>query len=328
MNDKNKEPTKEKNDKQVDSPLGGITLPMVGKDRFENDEVYVALYSLTGCTVTMTVQFPELKTGHFSRRTVREDYADEADFEDYLVCKKFRKENRHRLANKDCFVREHVLNVGDFPIMQARRNQMNAEKRKLLKEQSQQRRKEDMERDRRFKFHMLRKWDYIRDHRDREYEEARQKKAVKERNTQFIKLGQTYLLLRDLFTKFAEHREAIRLHEKKMNNSVRIQKRYALFRKRVSATIAARTKAQILSIPNFEKNIMRQQGINEMVLRQARDSLMAMNITQIDLIRRRAQGSLYSFLESTSNNYTITTKFLRFKYLVDTYLKGRFKEQI
>ena len=61
VSDKNREPTKENNDKAVESPLGAIAMPMIGKDRFENEEVYVSLYSLTGCIVNLTVLFPDLK---------------------------------------------------------------------------------------------------------------------------------------------------------------------------------------------------------------------------------------------------------------------------
>ena len=59
--DKNREPTKENCDKAVESPSGSIAMPMIGKDRFENEEVYVALYSLTGCIVNLKVLFPDLK---------------------------------------------------------------------------------------------------------------------------------------------------------------------------------------------------------------------------------------------------------------------------
>ena len=60
-NDKNREPTKENCDKEIESPSGTIMLPMVGKDRFENEEVYVSLYSITGCNVVLNVSFPDLK---------------------------------------------------------------------------------------------------------------------------------------------------------------------------------------------------------------------------------------------------------------------------
>ena len=68
VHDKNREPSKENCDKVIESPLGAIAMPMIGKDRFENDEVYVSLYSLTGCIVNMTVLFPDLKIQNFNRR--------------------------------------------------------------------------------------------------------------------------------------------------------------------------------------------------------------------------------------------------------------------
>lgn len=45
----------------MDDPSGTFHIPMIGKDRFDNDEVYVSLYSITGCTVNLTVSFPDLK---------------------------------------------------------------------------------------------------------------------------------------------------------------------------------------------------------------------------------------------------------------------------
>ena len=57
VSDKNREPTKENCDKAVESPSGSIAMPMIGKDRFENEEVYVSLYSLTGCIVNLKVLF-------------------------------------------------------------------------------------------------------------------------------------------------------------------------------------------------------------------------------------------------------------------------------
>ena len=67
-NDKNKEPLKESCDKSIESPSGTINLPIIGKDRFENEEVYVSLFSLTGCNVVLTVSFPDLKIQHYNRR--------------------------------------------------------------------------------------------------------------------------------------------------------------------------------------------------------------------------------------------------------------------
>ena len=76
-NDKNKEPLKESCDKSIESPSGTINLPIIGKDRFENEEVYVSLYSITGCNVVLTVSFPDLKIQNFNRRQTKDDFADE-----------------------------------------------------------------------------------------------------------------------------------------------------------------------------------------------------------------------------------------------------------
>lgn len=61
VSDKNKEPTEENYDKFVDNPCGTITLPIMGKDRFDNEEVYISLKSIAGCEVHLTTTFPDLK---------------------------------------------------------------------------------------------------------------------------------------------------------------------------------------------------------------------------------------------------------------------------
>lgn len=61
VSEKNKEPTIENFDKAIDSPSGYIAMPAVGRDRFENEEVYISLYSITGCTVLLTAVFPDTR---------------------------------------------------------------------------------------------------------------------------------------------------------------------------------------------------------------------------------------------------------------------------
>ena len=108
VSDKNREPTKENHDKAVDSPCGTIAMPIVGKDRFENEDVFISLYSMTGCTVYLTPSFPDLKIQNFHRKLEKEFEADEADFESYLVCKKWKSMNKNRGADKDWLIRDHV----------------------------------------------------------------------------------------------------------------------------------------------------------------------------------------------------------------------------
>ena len=76
--------------------------------------MYVALKSLKGCTVNLTVTFPDLKIQNYARKTVKEDYADEADFENFLVVKMWKKECRKRGTDKDCFIKDHVRMVGNY----------------------------------------------------------------------------------------------------------------------------------------------------------------------------------------------------------------------
>ena len=89
--DTNREPTKELCDKTVDNPTGSIAMPMIGKDRFENEHVYLSLFSITGCQAHITALFLDLRNTNMNRRAVVEDCADETDFDNYLVCKNWRK---------------------------------------------------------------------------------------------------------------------------------------------------------------------------------------------------------------------------------------------
>ena len=54
----------------MESPSGTITMPIIGKDRFDNEEVYISLYSMTGCILNLTAMFPDLKIQNYSRKKV------------------------------------------------------------------------------------------------------------------------------------------------------------------------------------------------------------------------------------------------------------------
>ena len=99
VHEKNREPTQGNCDKEIDSPSGAIAMPFVGKDRFENDDVYLSIFSITGCQVHLTVLFPDLKIANLGRKDKSDAYVDEAQFDNYLVCKKYKAENRNKGAN-------------------------------------------------------------------------------------------------------------------------------------------------------------------------------------------------------------------------------------
>ena len=96
-------------------------MPITGKDRFDNEVVFISLDSITGCILNLTASFPDLKIQNYSRKKVQEDYTDEADFENYLVCKKWKQQSRMRGADKDQFIREHVQSVSQFNFKQSMR---------------------------------------------------------------------------------------------------------------------------------------------------------------------------------------------------------------
>ena len=113
-NDRNREPTAERNDKECDTPNGAIAMPIMGKDRIENDAVYVSLFSIIGCIVNLKVIFPEQKIHNYNRKLTNEDFVDESDFEKYLVCQNWRKLNRGRGADKNCFINTNTATIGDY----------------------------------------------------------------------------------------------------------------------------------------------------------------------------------------------------------------------
>ena len=192
----------------MDSPSGTLILPMVGKDRFDNEEVYVSLFSITGCIVNLTVSFPDLKIQNFNRRQIKDDYTDEADFEKYLVCQKWKKAIEGKGTDKDCFIKGHVKQVGSFSSTQAKRAHDLAEKRELLAMDATSRKKADDEFDHKMKYFKLHRWSLIKHHREHKESEALIRLNIKKRMKACIIRAQTYLMIQKIYQKFAEERAA------------------------------------------------------------------------------------------------------------------------
>lgn len=205
-NEKNREPTKENCDKVLENPSGTIMLPLVGKDRFENDEVYVSLFSITGCTVNLTVSFPDLKIQHFNRRKQQDDFTDEMDFEKYLVCKNYKKATEGRGTDKDFFIKGHVKKVGNFSSFQAKRAHDLVEKRELLALDAASRKKADDTFDHKMKYFKLHKWSLIRQIREEKEENARERLNTKKQLSALIKLAATYLMIIKIKDKYIERK--------------------------------------------------------------------------------------------------------------------------
>ena len=205
-NDKNREPTKENCDKAVESPSGSITMPNEGKERFSNDEVYLSLYSITGCTVLLTPTFPDLKIMNYSRKQTKEDCVDDQDFTSFLVCQKWQELNKERGADKDSFIREHITKVGDFASYQARRAHYLAEKRDISVQMQTRQKREIDEFDYKMKYFKLHRWNIIKHHREVKEAEAKVRLSIKKRAKQLIKLGLTFLTMRNIYQRFAVHR--------------------------------------------------------------------------------------------------------------------------
>ena len=211
VSDKNREPTAENCDKAADSPNGAIAMPMVGKDRFENDEVYLSLLSITGCIVNLNVLFPDLKIQNYSRKYANDDYVDEHDFEKYLVCQKWRKLNKGRGAEKNCFINNNTATIGNFMDKQAHRQHALIEKRVLLNETAVQKKKQDDALEHKYRYFMLHRWDLIKAIREEQEIRARKRLNIKRQATKWIKLGLTYLMLKTIHAQFEEHLGATKL---------------------------------------------------------------------------------------------------------------------
>ena len=224
INEKNKEPTKEFHDKHVENPNGSITMPILGKDRFENDEVYVSLHSLIGCTVNLTVTFPDLKIQNFSRKIAKEDYAEEGDFDNYLVCKNWKKQCRNKGNEKDCFIRENVVSVTDYEAIRIERASRLGEHRELMKKEQTRRKKAEDEFDHKMKYFKLHRWAIIRHYREEKEEQARIRLSIKKRAKQLIIKGRTYMIIKDIYQRYEKMRDQVRRQIMMDQNSRRIAK--------------------------------------------------------------------------------------------------------
>ena len=135
--EKNKEPNKENNEKSIESPYGTFLLPIQGKDRFDNPEVYVSFFSITGCKVIVTASFPEIYTKSLRNRQLKEDITDESEFQNFMVVKNWAKlKEKMALENNTNFIRAHVKQVGDYSLTQKERLVMSREMRDNLLERA------------------------------------------------------------------------------------------------------------------------------------------------------------------------------------------------
>lgn len=64
---------------------------------------------------------------------IRENFADEDDFDNYLVVKNWKRLNKNK-GEKDSIIKDHVARVGKYPTLHAKRAQFLQEKRTLLAE--------------------------------------------------------------------------------------------------------------------------------------------------------------------------------------------------
>ena len=194
-------------DKHVENPNGSITLPILGKDRFENDEVYVSLHSLLGCSVNLTAIFPEHKIQNFSRKIAKEDFAEEGDFDNYLVCKNWKKQCRNKGGEKDCFIRENVVCVTDYEAIRIERASRLGEHRELMKKEQARKKKADDEFDHKMKYFKLHRWAIIRHYREEKEEQARIRLSIKKRAKQLIIKGRTYMIIKDIYQRYEKMRD-------------------------------------------------------------------------------------------------------------------------
>ena len=81
---------------------------------------------------------------------------------------------------------------------------------------------------------MLHRWDIIRAIREEEEKRARKRLNIKKQTIKWIKLGLTYLMLRNIHSQFNEHLEATKLKIKKNESCMLISKNFRRYMLKVS----------------------------------------------------------------------------------------------
>lgn len=196
--------------------------------------MYLSLYSITGCELYLTASFPDLKIQNYHRKQVQENYADEADFEDYLVVKKLKQMTKSK-GEKDSMIKEHISRVGKFPQLQAKRAQFLQEKRQLLSEEQTRRKQLLDEHDHKLKYFKLHRWDLLRSIRSHQMEEKEALLKIMSRAKQLIIRGHTYLILKQVCERFVQRREAVRLQKLKERGALKIQRVYNYYMSRLAS---------------------------------------------------------------------------------------------
>ena len=154
-----------------------------------------------------------------------------------MVCKNWRKETENKGSDKDCFIKGHVRQIGNFPSIQAKRAADLAEKRELMALDAAIRKKADDEFDHKLKYFKLHRGALIKQYREEREEDARERLNIKKRARQLIQLGHTYLMLRLIFGKFEERKKFLAGEALKNFSAARIQNMFRKYKKRISTNL-------------------------------------------------------------------------------------------
>ena len=133
---------------------------------------------------------------------MKENVTDEAEFESYLVCQKWRKEMASRGLEREGFIKGHIAKVGDYPSASATRHKNLTEKRELYALEQRRRKQADDEFDHKMKYFKLYRWALIRAHREDKEEQARVRLSIKHRCRKLLTLGAAYLLFQKVYATF------------------------------------------------------------------------------------------------------------------------------
>ena len=109
------EPNEKHHEKMAKLP-SFFALKSDDKEGFFCEYIYISLYSVTGCSVTVTVRFPEPLRKRMTRRIDREDLEDEEDKErraeeEVLLIKQQRRQYAHHRLN---FIKKNMEDAENF----------------------------------------------------------------------------------------------------------------------------------------------------------------------------------------------------------------------
>jgi len=113
------EPCENSHDRVIHNPGKVIILTNDGKDKFETESVYLSLYSLTGCFVTLTLHMKEEVHHKYGLRQIRVEREEERD-ENNKMLNYFKTFNNRYDSSVD-FMEKNLITTAEYNELDATR---------------------------------------------------------------------------------------------------------------------------------------------------------------------------------------------------------------